>query len=165
MARCCLCNAPIENENAPVLTMGGAGNPRLLCERCAALLDTATLGDNYDEIKYSIETLGSLLTAQDHDLRTQETLTEILDRASKRANLIKSGEYDFDLDLPELAADEGYDELPEDMVESEEDIQKDAEEEEKLQKFNKVYNVILTVIIIAFVGYIIWKLVETFFLQ
>jgi hypothetical protein len=164
MARCCLCNAEITNDDAPVLTMGGAGNPRYLCENCAALIDNATLGDNYDEIKGSIEKLGTLLTAQEHDYRTTETLTEILDSASKRAQLIRVGEYDFDQDLPELL-DDGYDEIPEEMLESEEDIKKDAEEEEKLQKFNKVYNAILTVIIIAFLGYMVWKLIENFFLK
>lgn len=164
MERCCLCNAEIKNADAPVLTMGGAGNPRLLCENCAALLDNATLGDNYDEIKGSIERLGALLTAQEHDIRTSETLTEILDSASKRAKLIKMGDYDFDQDLPELSGEDGYDEIPEEMLESEEDIKKDAEEEEKLNKFNKVYNVILAIVIIVFLGYMAWQLISNFLL-
>ena len=52
MANCCICQKHIEREDAPVLTMGSSGNPRLLCDECDALLESATTGKEISEIKY-----------------------------------------------------------------------------------------------------------------
>ena len=49
MENCCICNKNIDREDAPVLSMGGAGIPRYLCEECEALLDAATLSKSYEE--------------------------------------------------------------------------------------------------------------------
>ena len=38
-------------------------------------------------------------------------------------------------------------------------------DEEKMKKFDKVYNVFLIGACIAFAGFLIWKIVDTFFLK
>ena len=162
MAKCCICEANIEREDAPVLSMGGAGYARVLCDRCAELLDTATLGHDYDEIKSSIAEIGEIMANHDPDCVTLTVVSGLVYNASQRAKEIKEGTYDFSLDAEDN--DEGFDEIPEDLRESEEDIQKDKEEEEKLKKFDKIYNYILIGAGIAAAAIVIWKIIDTFFL-
>ena len=76
---------------------------------------------------------------------------------------IKDGEYDFALD--EAEEEEGFDEIPEELLESEEDIALDKADEEKMKKFDKVYNYVLIGAIIALVGIVIYKLINAFFLK
>ena len=162
MAKCCICVENIEREDAPVLSMGGAGYARVLCDRCAELLDTATLGQNYDEIKSSIAEIGEIMANHDPDHVTLTVVSGLVYNASKRAKAIQDGSYDFSLDAE--GSDEGFDEIPEELRESEEDIQKDKEEEEKLKKFDKIYNYILIGAGIAAGAILIWNIIKTFFL-
>ena len=162
MAKCCMCDANIEREDAPVLSMGGAGYARVLCDRCSELLDTATLGRDYDEIKESITQISDIMAAHDPDQVTLAIVSGLVYNASQRAKEIKEGSYDFSLDEAENG--DGFDEIPEELRESEEDIQKDKEEEEKLKKFDKIYNYILIGAGIGAAALIIWKIIDTFFL-
>ena len=142
MAKCCMCDIRLESEDAPVLSMGAAGIPRLLCDRCAGLLDKATLSKDFEEIKDAVGEIGSIMAAHDPDSVTYTIVSSLMVDASERAKAIKDGSYDFSLD--ENPEDGGLDEIPEDMLESEEDIEKDKADEEKVKKFDKVYNIILT---------------------
>ena len=162
MAKCCMCDANIEREDAPVLSMGGAGYARVLCDRCSELLDTATLGRDYEEIKESITEIGDIMADHDPDQVTLTVVSALVYDASKRAKEIKEGSYDFSLDDAEN--NDGFDEIPEELRESEEDIQKDKEEEEKLKKFDKFYNYVLIGAGIGAALFIIWKIIDTFFL-
>ena len=60
---------------------------------------------------------------------------------------------------------EGFDEIPEELQETEEDRAKDKADEEKMEKFNKFYNYVLYGAIAGFVIFFIWKLIDTFFLK
>ena len=127
MARCCMCEARIEREDAPVLSMGGAGYARVLCDRCSGLLDTATLGSDFDEIKAAIEETGNVMADHDPDQVTLTIVSGLMYQASQRAKAIKDGSYDFSLDSEESG--EGFDEIPEELRESEEDEDSDEEKE------------------------------------
>ncbi len=162
MAKCCMCDVNLEREDAPLLSMGAAGRPRLLCDRCAALLDTATLGSDFDEIKGAVEQIGTIMADHDPDEVTFNIVSELVAGASERAKAIRDGSYDFSLDQEDN--NEGYDEIPEDMRESEEDIELDRQEEEKMKKFDKFYNYVLIGAGIAAAAFVIWKIVDTFFL-
>lgn len=159
MDKCCICESHIEREDAPVLSMGGAGYARVLCDRCSALLDTATLGQDYDEIKSSIAEIGEIMANHDPDHVTLSVVSEIVYDASERAKAIKDGNYDFSLDTEE--SDGEFDEIPEELRESEEDILKDKEDEEKLKKFDKIYNYILIGVGIAAGIIVILKVLES----
>jgi hypothetical protein len=162
MAKCCICDAHIEREDAPVLSMGGAGYARVLCDRCSGLLDTATLGQDFEEIKGAIAEIGDLMADHDPDNVTFNIVSGLMLEASERAKAIRDGSYDFALDSVEN--NEGFDEIPEELRESEEDIQKDKEDEEKLEKFNKFYNYVLIGAGIGAAAIIIWKIIDTFLL-
>ena len=53
---CAICAKEVERDELPILTIG-AGVPRLLCPECSELLDTATLGKDFDEIKDAMDTV------------------------------------------------------------------------------------------------------------
>lgn len=160
MAKCCMCERKIEREDAPVLTMSIGGSPRLLCDDCAALMDTVTLGRDYDQIKAAMEKVGRLMADGNADTATYSVISQVMLSASERAKAIKSGEYDFALD--EAPAEEGFEEIPEELQETEEDKELDRIDEEKNKLFDKIYNVVLIVALVAVGAFVVWKIVERF---
>lgn len=163
MNKCCLCAKEVEREDAPVLGMGRAGNPRVLCDDCEAHLDNAMRGKDYESIKNSVNILSDRLTKSDPDRYTFDLASALLLDASKRAKAIKDGTFDFSAE--EAEDSEGYDEIPEELLESEEDKELDRIEEEKSKKFDKVYNIILIVLLALAAGYLVYTVIRNFFLQ
>ena len=131
MSKCCICDRPIEREDAPILTLGGAGYARLLCDECDSELQAATLGHDVDEIKTAINSLGSKMAESEPNHLTYQLVTSLLMKGTDRGIKIKEGTYDFALD--EVEEDEGLEEIPEDLLESEEDIELDRADEEKMK--------------------------------
>lgn len=161
MAKCCICDRHIEREDAPVLSMGAGGNPRMLCEECEGLLDTATRGHDFDEIEAAMDKLGKLMADGNPDRVTFSIVNDLMYGASDRAKAIKEGSYDFALD-DEPVEDGGLEDIPEDMLESEEDKKKDEAEQKKMAKFDKVYNVLITILAAATLLMLTWKLVDIY---
>lgn len=159
MRNCCICSKEIEREDAPILTLGGAGYARLLCDECDAHLNTATTGRDVAEIKQSITEISNKISSGTPDSVTFNTVSALLIDAAERAKQIKAGTYDFSLD--EVENQEGFDEIPEELRETEEDIEKDRQDEEKIKKFDKVYNILLAIALVALVGIIIWRVVQS----
>ena len=96
---CSTCLARLTNEEAPVLVMGAYGTPKLLCDECAALVETITLGKDHNEIAVAMQTLTERMSAANIDDRfTVNSVTKILEESSVRAQKIKEGTYDFSLD-------------------------------------------------------------------
>ena len=157
---CSICLKRIEREDAPVLTMGAAGIPRLLCSECEELLDTATSGNEISEIEEAIDEISNRVSHGNPDGATCKVLEELMGSASQRAAAIKSGNYDFSLDG--AGDDINFDEIPDELLESEEDKALDKRDEERLKRFDKLTNVIIAVMIIAAVGYVAYKLLSAF---
>ena len=164
MSQCCICNRKIERDDPAVLAMGGAGIPRYLCDDCEKLLDDATLSTDYDTAGAAIGKLSKLMADGDPDPVTYNIVKSILLTSSDRAVAIKEGSYDFSLD-EQHAEEEGFDDIPEDLQETEEDKEKDRIDEEKQKQFDKFFNYAVIGACIAFVGLLIWKIIETFFLN
>ena len=158
MNNCCICERDVEREDAPILAMGGAGYARVLCEECDRELQVATRGHDVEEIKAAINSLTTKLANSEPDAVTYRMMNEILVTATQRAMEIKDGTYDFARDDEE--DNEGFDEIPEELLESEEDIELDKKDEEKAKKFDKVYSIILTISLIALGGMIVWRIVQ-----
>ena len=128
---CCICHHPLNNEDAPVIAMGGYGNPKCACESCEALIDTATTSRDPEEISEACKSLGEALTAGNTgDEQIIDTVNDIIRSASERGAAIKEGTYDFALD--EADAEDEFD-ITDDLKESEEDRKKD-ERDEKVAK-------------------------------
>ena len=159
---CSTCLTRITSEDAPVLIMGAYGTPKLLCDECAALIDTITLGREYDEITAAMQALTEKMSSANIDDRfTVDTVTKILSDSAVRAQKIKEGTYDFALDEQE---DEGFDEIPEELQETEEDRLLDEKEAEDNAKFDKFMNKLWIVLGIAAAGYVIWRIIAAFLL-
>ena len=157
---CCTCLSRIEYDDAPVLTMGAYGTPKLLCDNCAALVETITYGRDYDEITEAMNTLTDVITKSNADDRkVVATVTEILENGAKRAQKIKEGTYDFALDEEE---EESFDEIPEELLETEEDRELDARDEERQRKFDSVFNWVSFALITAAVIFVLYRLLDTY---
>ena len=138
MNNCCICERNVEREDAPILAMGGAGYARVLCEECDRELQVATRGHDVEEIKAAINSLSTKMANGEPDAVTYRMMSEILITATQRAMEIKDGTYDFARDDEE--DNEGYDEIPEELLETEEDRALDKRDEEREKKFDKVFN-------------------------
>lgn len=139
---CALCGAVPEREEPAILALGNYGYPRYLCEECEAELDTATLGKEYDSVAVAIERLAKKTDSFGKDDKiTLKTMKEILEAAAKRATAIKEGSYDFALDEQEPFDDgEGFDEIPEELRETDEDKALDEKEAAIGKKLDKFIN-------------------------
>lgn len=128
---CCICKAPIEKEDAPVLAIGAYGTPKCICDGCEGKINRATTSRDTVEIENAIRELGETLTAGNtFDDQIIETVDGIIKGSAERLEKIKNGTYDFaedEVEEPEF-------ELGEDMLESEEDKALD----EKEAKVNKM---------------------------
>ena len=161
---CCTCLKRIESEDAPVLAMGNYGTPKVLCDDCAALIEKMTLGKDYDEVTEAMHSITDIMSAANVDDRvTLATMTEMLENSAKRAQQIKEGTYDFALD--EVESEEGFDEIPEELQETEEDRLLDEKEAAAGAKFDKVLNIIWIIVGAAAGSYLIWRLVDHFFIK
>ena len=161
---CCTCLTRFENDDAPVLTMGAYGTPKLLCPRCAQLVETLTLGREYGDIASAMEQITDVMGKANVDDRiTVETMTDLLSSSAERAQKIKLGEYDFSLDEEDNeSSEDSFDDIPEELQETEEDRLLDEKEAEALKKFDKFLNYAWIGVGIAVVILIIIKLVQSF---
>ncbi len=158
---CCICLTHVDEESAPILTMGAYGTPKLLCDECAALIETATKGKDYNEIVSAIEALTAKMSSANIDDRvTMDTMTSLLADSARRAQEIKNGTYDFALD--EKTEEEGFDEIPEELRETEEDRLLDKKDEEAAKKFDKVMNLMWIGVGVCIAAFIIYKIISSF---
>ncbi len=158
MNKCSICKKEVDSESAPILTMGAYGNPRLLCDECSGELDIATTDTEITRIAEAMDKISAKMGANEPEDVVIDTVTSILTSAAVRAKSIKEGSYDFSLD----GKSDGFDEIPEELLETEEDKEIEKLTEEKNQKFDKIFNIISTVIFSAVGIYIVYRLLDLF---
>ena len=107
-----------------------------------------------------MDRVGKKMQALTPDSFTLDTVNGIIAEATERAKKIEAGEYDFSLD----EQGESFDELPEELRESEEDRLLDEKEAEKLAKFDKFFNWAALGGFIAVIGFAIYILIKNLFL-
>ena len=160
MEKCTICDVELISEEPKILTMGAYGTPKYLCLCCSDDIDEATRGKDINSIAAAMDRLGKRMAETNPDKLTFDTVNTIMESAAERAKRIKEGTYDFSLDDEESDDDDGFDEIPEELLESEEDVALDKKDEENMKKFDKVYNIILTISLIALGGMIIWRIIQ-----
>ena len=157
MNRCCICRADIDPETAPLLTLGGYGNPRYLCDDCARLMDEVMRGTEYSAIDTAMDELASRMENADSDDRVVlNTVTSIFTAATERAEKIKEGTYDFALDDSPIDGEDAPEDLPPELCETEEDRLLDEKEANTSKKWDKVTNWVNLGILLAAIGFLIW---------
>lgn len=157
MKNCSICKKTVDAENAPILAMGGFGNPRFLCDECASDIESALYGTDAEKIEASMQSLSKKLAASSNDDGlTIETVSDIFAKAGERAKAIKNGTYDFSADGSE---EEGYDDIPEELMETEEDRERDIKDAEAAKKVDKISNWITLGILIAAAAFLVIRFI------
>ena len=140
--------------------MGAYGNPKVLCDDCANLVETINFGKDYNDITAAMQKLTDTMSASNVDERVvMETVTNMLEDCAKRAQKIKEGTYDFALDDQ---SDEGEYEIPTELHETEEDRLLDEKDKAASEKFDKLMNWAWIGVGIAVAAIVIWKIVGLF---
>ena len=156
MKLCSICKKEVDAESAPILTMGGFANPKYLCEDCAQFMDTVTSDNDPEKIEEAMKCLSTRISdSQIDDEVVIETVTEIFSDAGERAKLIREGKYDFFAKTEEAEYD-----IPEELLESEED--KALDEQDALEK-KKIDAVLNWITAILFAGAAIFMIVYFLF--
>lgn len=161
---CSICNKLVDSEIASILTMGGYGNPKYICDDCANDLDTATTAREYDEIKAAMDSIGEKMSKNNiDDELVIATVGELFLGAKERAKAIEQGTYDFSaenevVDQPDTEIDEVVEEfdIPEELRESEEDKALDAAEAKQAAFYEKILNWVSLGLIVASVAAIVY---------
>ena len=149
MRHCSICGKNVNEEEAPILAMGGFGNPKYLCDECAEDIDLITSDNDPEVIEASMSKLtGKLSSSSVEDRLVVETVTAIFSEAGERAKKIKEGTYDFSKD----EAQEEIDDIPEQLLETEEDRALDEEEEKQRKKLDGIMNWISLAAVVIAVG-------------
>ena len=155
---CCICRAEVDAENAPMLTVNAFAAARYLCPECEKDLDTVMRGTTPEEIGEAMDRISAKLAENDIENKTTlAAIDEIMKDASERAEEIKNGTYDFSLD------DEVIEEIPEELLESEEDKELDRIEEEKNKKLDKIFDWINFALIFALIAFFAYFIIANFF--
>lgn len=155
MSNCSICRRKIESDDPAVLTMSSFGYPRHICEECEKDLDDATLSKDPEIISAAIERIGKKMQqANNDDAITLKAVTEIVENATERGEMIKNGVYDYDND--DAVKEEENEEVPEELLETEEDRELDEKEQKTGEKLDKVLNWVTLAIFIAAMGYLIY---------
>ncbi len=152
---CCICLNDIELEEPDILAMGGFGTPRYLCPECAADIECATSSREYDDIVAAMDRISKNLDEKNiDDGITLPTVTKLLLESAKRARAIEDGSYDFALD--EREDEYAYDEIPEELRETEEDRLLDEADRVEGEKLDRLFNWLWVAIIFGAVAFMVW---------
>jgi len=157
MRHCSICKREVDENEAPILAMGGFGNPKYLCAECAEDIDDVIGAKEPEKIELSMAKISGKLSESDtDDMLVAETIKEIFSAAGERAKKIRNGTYDFSED--ETEKDEITD-IPEELLETEEDKARDEREAKAGKLYDKIFNWValaafLAVIVIFIINFV-----------
>ena len=150
--KCAVCAGALDREDAPIIAIGATGVKRCLCSSCAELIDTATESTDYGAIAEAMDRISEKMGKADiYDPLTIDAMDRLMNDAAKRAKAIKEGTYE-----PKTEEADGFEEIPEELRETEEDRELDEKEEEQNKKLDKIMNWVTAGIIVAVAAFMIW---------
>ena len=149
---CSICKRIVDKNTAPILVMGGFANPRLLCESCSDDVETLTSSLDATLIEEAMKRIIDNLTRSNtEDSTTLAAVNDMFSRASERIRKIKNGESVAD-EMEE--SDEEY-EIPQELLETEEDRRLDEKESRQNRIFDKVFTWVSAAVFAFVIGYFI----------
>ncbi len=158
---CSVCNKKVDSETAAILTIGGFGNPKYICEECDGDFAEATGASNIEAIKAAMDRISKKMTLADQtDKLTLSAVGEIMEEASERAKKIQEGTYDFSAE--KNGDSDGEQDIPEELRETEEDKELDRKEAERNKKIDKIINWVSAIVLLGVLGYAIYRLIPNF---
>ncbi len=158
---CSVCNKKVDSETAAILTIGGYGNPKYICEECDGDFAEATGAKDLEAIKSAMDRIGKKMSLSDpNDKLVLKTVEDIMAEASARAKKIQEGTYDFSAEEAEESKEEQ--EIPEELRETEEDKELDRKEAERNKKIDRIINWVSAILLLGVLGYAIYRLITNF---
>lgn len=158
---CSVCNKKVDSETAAILTVGGYGNPKYICEECDGDFAEATGARDVEAIKSAMDRIGRKMSLSDpNDKLVLKTVEDIMAEASARAKKIQEGMYDFSAEEAEGSKEEQ--EIPEELRETEEDKELDRMEAERNKKIDRIINWVSAIALLGVLGYAIYRLITNF---
>lgn len=157
---CAVCQAAFESDQPDVLFFSKSGSARYICPHCAEIYEKATLSRDPDEIEGALSALYSD-TDRLTDVATLEFLALSLGDAKKRLSDIRNGSYDFALDEEDVPVSE---EIPEEYRPDEAIEKEAAEKAKKLTLFDRIIDILWILVGVGAVGYIVYTIIDMFFL-
>lgn len=158
---CSICNKKVDSETAAILTIGGYGNPKYICEECDGDFAGATGAKDIEVIKASMDRISKKLTSSGQtDKLVLKSVGEIMEQASSRAQKIQGGDYDFSAEETEDSYEEQG--IPEELKETEEDKELDRKEAERNKKIDKIINWVSAAALLGVLGYAIYRLITNY---
>lgn len=158
---CSVCNKKVDSETAAILTIGGYGNPKYICEECDGDFAEATGAKDLEAIKSAMDRIGKKMSLADpNDKLVLKTVEDIMTEASSRAKKIQEGTYDFSAEEKDSSKEEQ--EIPEELRETEEDKELDRKEAERNKKIDKIINWVSAIVLLGALGYAIYRLITSF---
>ena len=153
---CVICKRPIEKEDPAILTMGGYGVPKCICEECENTIDLMNESLDSDEVREQCRKLGEALTSGDTgDESVINAVNAIIAEASDKADRIDDGSY---TPSEEPSPEEEFD-ITEELQETEEDRKLDEEDARIAKITNTVTTWVSAVIILIAIGFFIYKMI------
>lgn len=150
---CTVCRREVDKDTAPILVMGGFANPRLLCEDCSVSVELITSSVDPEKIEEAMGRISKKLSENGvDDELTVETITEMFTDAGERVKKIRSGEY---VPENEAEAENVLDDIPDELLETEEDRLLDERDEEQGRLFDKIFTWVAIVAFAVVIGYFI----------
>lgn len=160
-SRCCICNCEVNSEDAAILAMSGYGSPRYICDGCDGELSLATGARELSDITEAMDRVSKKMTVNNvGDPLVLKSVEEIMTEARERAEKIKSGSYDFSEEEQANRSTEA-EEVPEELLETEEDRELDRKEAEKNKKLDKITNIVCITVLVAALGFLVYKMLSS----
>ena len=157
---CSVCHCEFESESADVLAFGAFGAARYLCDGCAKDFDETATGKEISEIDGAIDRISKkMMSARVDDEIVLSTVKEIMIAARERREKIRAGEYDFSED-EEMSAEE----IPEELRETEEDVETERLEAEKNKRYDKITNIVCVIFLILALGFFAYRILTSYFI-
>lgn len=158
---CSVCHMGFDGEDAAVLAFGGYGTPRYLCDFCAKDFDAAMTEREVEGIDGAIDRISKKMTnAGIDDEIVLKSVDEIMKAARERREKIRAGEYDFSEDE---SVSEG-DEIPAELLESEEDAEAEKQESKKDKLYDKITNIVCAALSVAALVFIVYQIINAYFI-
>ena len=149
---CAICKRIVDKNTAPILVMGGFANPRLLCDGCSDDVESMTTSLDANVIEEAMKRVSENLTRSNtDDSTTLSAVTDMFSCASERIKKIRNGEN---------VSDEGEEngeeyEIPEELLETEEDRLLDEKEKLRNRLFDKIFTWVSVAVFAFIIGYFI----------
>ncbi len=158
---CSICKKSVDSENAAILTIGGFGNPKYICEECDGDFAEATGARDIEAISAAMDRISKKMASVDQsDKLVLKSVKDIMAEASSRAEQIKNGTFDFSVEEAEERNEDI--EVPEELRETEEDKELDRKEAERNKKFDRIINWASAVVLLALSVFVIYRIITSF---